>query len=258
MYRNFMIAVFVTLVSVSLSPAQEVTPTFKLRWFGQSFFQVETPRGKSIVFDPHAIPEFGRPGVKADIILCSHLHSDHTQIESVDEPKAARVFYGLEAVKQGKPADWNAVNEKVGQIQIRTVPLHHDTENGLTRGKNSAWIVEADGITFCHLGDLGHELSAAQVKAIGPVDVLMIPVGGIYTINGEQAKEVMKQLKPRLYVLPMHYSVGVQEFLQNADEFIDGQKNLKLMRETNELSFAVDEKSEAPAVVVLGFKKKVE
>jgi len=94
------------LVTVSSSPAQDAGPKLTLRWFGQSFFQLETSAGKRIVFDPHAIPEFGRPVVKADVVLCSHLHDDHTQLGAVEEPKAARVFYGLEEPKKGRPADW--------------------------------------------------------------------------------------------------------------------------------------------------------
>jgi L-ascorbate metabolism protein UlaG (beta-lactamase superfamily) len=109
---------------------------------------------------------------------------------------------------------------------------------------------------FCHLGDLGHDLSPEQVKAIGPVDVLMVPVGGIYTINGETAKKVVARIKPRLFVLPMHYGVPGYDDLLGPDEFMEDQKNPKKMPDTNELVIPADAKTpDAPAVVLLGWKK---
>ena len=121
------------------------------------------------------------------------------------------------------------------------------------RGKNSVFIVEADGLKFCHLGDLGHELTDEQVAAIGPVDVLMIPVGGIYTINGEAAKKVVAQLKPRLFIVPMHYGTKVNSDVLPIDEFLDGQKNVRKMEDSNVLEFPADLKADKPAVVVLGW-----
>src|SRR5262249_55515236 len=78
-----------------------------------------------------------------------------------------------------------------------------------------------------HLGDLGHLLTPKQLKSIGPVDVLLIPVGGVYTINGAEAKQVVEQLKPSRYILPMHYATKVFEDLLTADEFLEDQKNIK-------------------------------
>jgi L-ascorbate metabolism protein UlaG (beta-lactamase superfamily) len=235
--------------------AQEPAKAVKLRWFGQSFFQLETSPGKKVVFDPHAIPEFGRHVVEADVIVCTHLHNDHTTMAAIPEPKAARIFYGLEEVKKGRPAEWKKIDEKVGQVRVRTVGTYHDASDGLERGKNAVFVVEADGLVFCHLGDLGHDLTAAQVKAIGPVDVLMVPVGGIYTINGGQAKRVVGQLKPRRYVLPMHYGVPGYDALLPADEFLNGQPDVQKMPDTNELVIPLDAKPEKPTVVVLGWKK---
>src|SRR5438105_11530675 len=98
---------------------------------------------------------------------------------------------------------------------------------GLQRGKNTVFIIEVDGWKIVHLGDLGHLLTPKQIKAIGPVDVLMIPVGGVYTINGSEAKEVIAQLKPRQYIIPMHYAVKGFDELLPADEFLEDQKNVK-------------------------------
>jgi L-ascorbate metabolism protein UlaG (beta-lactamase superfamily) len=129
--------------------------------------------------------------------------------------------------------------------------------NGTQRGKNSVWIVEVDGLVICHLGDLGHELTADQVKAIGKVDVLMVPVGGIYTINGETAKKVVAQIKPTMYVIPMHYGVPGFDDLQGPEEFLEDQK-LKVvkMTDTNELVIPLGAKApDAPTVVQLGWRK---
>jgi L-ascorbate metabolism protein UlaG (beta-lactamase superfamily) len=253
----------------SLSSAQEPKQkTMTIRWYGQSFFQVETSAGFKFAFDPHAIPEFGRRMVKAEFVIVSHTHDDHSLIEMIDTGKvnektkepvviaAADVYRGV--IEKNNKQEWKIIDEKRGNIRIRNVATYHDTQNGMTRGKNSVFIVEVDGLTICHLGDLGHKLTDDQVKAIGKVDVLMIPVGGVYTINGEQAQTVMEQLKPRLFVLPMHYGVPGFDDLAGPQEFTEGLKNVKKMPETNELTFPIDIKPETPTVVMLGWKKAEE
>ena len=182
--------------------------TARLRWFGQSFFQLETSAGKKIVFDPHAIPEFGRNVLDADIVSARHPHNDHTQLGGDPGPEGGPTSStGWRSRRRAGRRSGRTIDEKVGQIRVRTVGTYHDPDEGHGPRQELVFVVEADGLMFCHLGDLGHELTAGQVKAIGPVDVLMVPVGGIYTINGGQAKQVVEQLKPRRYVLPMHYGV---------------------------------------------------
>lgn len=231
-----------------------------VRWYGQSFFQVEDSAGRKFAIDPHAIPAFGRVPVKADWVIVTHPHDDHSLIEMIDTGKKdariaeADVYRGVAETKGGK-LDWKPIDEKRGPFRVRNVASYHDTMNGLQRGKNSIFLVEVDGLIVCHLGDLGHELTDAQVKAIGKVDVLMVPVGGIYTINGEQAQAVVKQLKPRLFVLPMHYGVPNYDDLAGPEEFLEGQKNVKKMPTTNELTFPTDLKADAPTVVLLNWRK---
>ena len=236
-------------------PAKAVT----LRWYGQSFFQLETSAGVKVVFDPHAIPTFDAPRVPADIVLISHNHNDHNQPEVLaGPPKENDIYRGIVEPKPGRQ-EWKPYDEKRGQIRIRTLATYHDAVNGMQRGKNTVWVVEADGLVFCHLGDLGHKLTDAQVQAIGKVDVLMVPVGGIYTINGDVAKKVVAQIKPRLYVIPMHYGVPGFDDLLGPDEFLDGQTNLKKMTDTNALVVPADAKTpDAPTVVLLGWKKAEE
>ncbi len=240
-------------------PAKDGAKKLTLRYFGNSFFQLETSTGKKIIFDPHAIMAFGRPSmeINADIALLSHLHNDHTQI-GVLAGRPKDILVGITEPKPNK-TEWNIVDKKIGDIRVRTVGTFHDTTSGMQRGKVGAWIVDVDGYTFCHLGDTGHVLEAAQIKDIGPIDVLMLPVGGIYALNGEQAKKVVEQLKPRFYVLPMHYGIKDFEDLLGPDEFLDGQKNLKRMQDTNELVIPLGEKPpEKPTVVLLGWEKAPE
>ncbi|HEX4612259.1 MAG TPA: MBL fold metallo-hydrolase, partial [Urbifossiella sp.] len=214
----------------------------------------ETAGKQLVVFDPHAIPTFGTPRVSADITLISHLHNDHAQPEVLAEK--GRVFLGVTPSPDGKKTDWARVDDKVKGTRVRTVATFHDTTMGMTRGKNTAWVVEADGLVYCHLGDLGHELTPDQVKAIGPVDVLMVPVGGIFTINGEQAKHVVDQLRPKRFIVPMHYGVPGFDDLAGPEEFLGEFKGVRRMTNTNELEIPVDAKApDAPMVVLLGWKK---
>jgi L-ascorbate metabolism protein UlaG (beta-lactamase superfamily) len=168
------------------------------------------------------------------------------------------VFEGVVADPKTGRTEWKRFDEKVGQIRVRNLGTYHDAVNGMQRGKNSVWIVEVDGLVFVHLGDLGHELTADQVKAIGKVDVLMVPVGGIYTLNGDQAKKVVDQLKPRLYALPMHYGVPGYDDIQGPEEFLGEfpKRDVRQTPETNELVIPLDAKApEHLTVVQLGWKK---
>ena len=251
----FALVILPSLLTTHHSPraqAQDDEKKLKLRWYGQSMFQLETSGKKLVVFDPHMIPVFAPPRLTADITLVSHPHNDHDQVDTLKAK--GRDFYGVK-LEKGKQ-EWIAVDETIGAIKIRNIGTFHDPVNGMQRGKNAIWIVEADGLVFCHLGDLGHELTETQLKAIGKVDVLLVPVGGIYTINGDQAKAAVKAIKPRLYVLPMHYGVPDYDDVQGPDEFLGGQKNLKKMLDTNELVIPADMKADAPTVVQLGWKVK--
>lgn len=254
-----------TALLPSPTGAQEpkAAPEVKVRWLGQSFFQIESAEGRKVVIDPHAIVAFGRQSVPAEFVLVSHPHDDHALVEIIEVPAGAKQFNekdilrGVTETKTGKQ-EWKVIDEKRGTVRVRNVATYHDTVSGMQRGKNSVWVIEMNGLVLCHLGDLGHELTAEQVKAVGKVDVLMVPVGGIYTINGEQAQAVVKQLKPRLYVLPMHYGVPGFDDLAGPDEFLEGFKkdDIKKTPLSNELVIPNDLKADAPKVVMLGWKMK--
>lgn len=155
----------------------------KLTWYGHSCFLLETSSG-SVVFDPYApgsVPGVELPaGLEADSVLCSHGHSDHNWEEGVK------------------------LSGKEPSFTVRRIDSFHDKVHGIQRGKNLISVVEADGKRIVHLGDLGHKLSEKQLEAIGKPDVLLIPVGGFFTINAAEAAEIAEKLGART-VVPMHY-----------------------------------------------------
>ena len=220
-----------------------------IRWHGQSFFEIVSSDGTTIVLDPHAIENFGRQSVKADIVVCSHPHSDHTHVEVVEgKPK---VLYGVKDEKgDGRKLAWSNFDDKIKNIRLYSVGTYHDDVQGMRRGLNTVTVIEVDGFRIAHLGDLGHELSASQLKQIGEVDVLMVPIGGVYTLNGTDAKKVVEQIKPRFAIVPMHYGIkGVYEDLLTADEFLEEQENV--VKDKGELTLEVGAKPPAKPEVVL-------
>jgi L-ascorbate metabolism protein UlaG (beta-lactamase superfamily) len=226
-----------------------------IRWHGQSLFEIITSEGTRVVMDPHAIDAFGRQSVKADLVVCSHLHSDHTRLDSIDSTSKPKVLYGVKEDKSStKKYTWTNFDEKFKDVHLYSIGTYHDDEQGLKRGLNSVTVIEADGFRVVHLGDLGHKLSNDQLKSIGKdVDVLMVPIGGIYTLNGGEAKEVVAQIKPRFAIIPMHYGIKkVYEDLLTADEFLEDQSNV--VKDKDEWTLEVGAKPpEKPQIVLLNW-----
>lgn len=230
-----------------------------IRWHGQSFFEILTTKGTRIVTDPHAIEAFGRPMVKADLILMSHLHVDHTRLDAITNSKDARQINALKKGEGSRGPEWNLVDEQFKDVHVQTMGTFHDDMAGSIRGKNGVFILDVDGLRIVHLGDLGHTLGRAQLKKLGKVDVLMIPVGGVYTLNGLEAQKVVAQIKPTRYILPMHYGTRVYTELLDLEYFLDDQKmgTVQRFKTTNELS--IDPKAEPPKeplVAILNWEKR--
>ncbi len=265
--RRVILPLLALFAMAGVAPAAD--KAFTVRWLGQSFITVETPSGKVIAFDPQVMTEFERKDpIKADFVCVSHPHNDHNRVEEAvadaKDPKKVKVFQGLtsDPNKPNKPAEWSKLDEKVKvsdtvTYRFRTFGCYHDETSGLKRGKNAAFIVEADGLTFCHLGDLGHTLTEAEAKVIGKIDVLFIPIGGTYTINAETAKEVADVLKPTLYVIPVHFATdGRPESLVGPAEYLDQFKDAKKLTDTNELTIPAGAKADKVTPVLLGWEKK--
>jgi len=162
----------------------------RIKWLGHSCFKISSKNGVRIVTDPFDDNLGYRiPSVETDIVTVSHGHYDHNFVDCLDG--------NFEVID--KVGDFN-----VKGIPIRGIHTFHDDEEGSKRGENIVYTFVVDDIKVCHLGDLGHRLTPSQLEMIGDVDVLLIPVGGVYTIDAAQAAEVVKQLKPSV-VIPMHY-----------------------------------------------------
>ena len=223
----------------------------KLTWLGQSCFVLETAAGTRVVMDP--IPKgigYDLPaGLKADVVTISHEHADHNNVALVTNKP--RVIRGLTADKKG----WTKVDEKVKDVAIRSVGVYHDDKRGAERGLNTVFVFEVGGLRIAHLGDLGHLLTDEQLSAIGSVDVVLVPVGGAYTIDAYQATRVVDQLRPRLVVIPMHYRtppLTIKE-LQPVDEFLERKANV-VHEPTNTLTLTPVKQRPAVQIVVLNWK----
>ncbi len=141
--------------------------------------------------------DIGKP--TAHIVTVSHDHADHNNVAAV-RPMREKIF------SVTSPGEY-----EVGGVLITGVRTYHDKVKGAERGFNTVFVIHMDDVTFCHLGDLGHELSQAQLEAIGDVDVLFVPVGGGETIGPAEASSVIAQLEPRV-VVPIHYATGQLSF----------------------------------------------
>jgi L-ascorbate metabolism protein UlaG (beta-lactamase superfamily) len=217
----FLTVVLVVVLGIHLRGSEGGQITFK--WYGQACFLIVTSQGTKIITDPVSMGEYKLPrDIQPDVVTVSHEHFDHNQVEAV--PGKPLVIRGL---KTGEK-EVAQVETKVKDVRIFTVASCHDDSRGKERGLNAIFVFEFDGIRVAHLGDLGHILTEEQIAKIGPLDVLMIPVGGKFTIYGEDADRVIAQLEPKLVVFPMHYATAVANFLPyTGEDFTREKKNVK-------------------------------
>ncbi len=199
----------------------------EITWHGQSCFMMRTPGKTTVLMDPVAY-EIGYkpPTVKADLVTISHEHPDHNNLKMVEVAGAAAG--GAEILRGLTKDGWAEVDESVGDVHVTTVRSFHDDQQGKKFGRNAIFVFDVAGRRIVHLGDLGTPLDADQIKALGAVDVLMIPVGGHYTIDAAGANKVVAALKPRTVVFPMHYKtpqLKIRE-LVGAAEFLAGKKHV--------------------------------
>lgn len=153
-----------------------------IKWNGHACFTVITTEGTA-VFDPYApgsVPGFTMPKIEADAVFCSHGHGDHNYAEGIrlsgNEPK----------------------------FSVKRISCFHDDCAGVKRGNNLITVIGTEKITVAHFGDLGHKLTQHQLEEIGRVDIMMIPVGGFFTIDAKEAKQVCDAVGAKL-IIPMHY-----------------------------------------------------
>ena len=183
----------------------------KITWGGQSCFQISVTASRDnssdIVIDPFD-EKIGlkMPHFNADILLVTHNHPDHNNTDGV----------------KGKPflIDNPGEYEKNG-VFVQGIDSFHDDVEGKERGKNTIFVIEVEEMRFCHLGDFGQkQLTDEQLDKIGHVDILMIPVGGTYTISSSEALKVIGQIEPKI-VIPMHYALPkLSVELDDVDKFL--------------------------------------
>lgn len=198
----------------------------RIVWHGHSCFEIE---GRStIVVDPHDGKSLGikAPVARADIVLITHEHFDHN---------CARVIRGdFATIKDpGK--------RELKGVRVLGIPAFHDSSEGEKRGKVTIFKFEMDGFTFCHCGDLGHDISDQQVQTLGEVDFLFVPVGGVFTLDGEGARRLVERVRPRV-AIPMHFRYGgLSLSIQTADAFLEGLPEGRVLRVGNEVEIQSDD-----------------
>ncbi len=162
----------------------------QIKWLGHSCFYIETEAGTRVVIDPYDPPTgFQLPALAADLCLCSHGHHDHHYVEGL----------------QGEPHVIDTPGRsEFKDIKIRGLKSYHDRNRGKDRGENIIYFLEADGVRVAHCGDLGMPMDAMMMADFGKVDVLMVPVGGNYTIGAKDAWAIVQMVRPKI-VVPMHY-----------------------------------------------------
>ncbi|NLL61411.1 MAG: MBL fold metallo-hydrolase [Candidatus Atribacteria bacterium] len=210
----------------------------KIKWLGHSCFLITNQRGINILTDPFDTTlGYTMTKEKINIITISHEHYDHNNTMGI----------------KGKPTVLKgAVHRDTHKMFFKGIPSYHDGAYGKHRGINTIFVIRADEMVLCHLGDLGHLLEDVQLTEIGQVDVLFVPVGGYYTISYQQADQVIAQIKPKI-VLPMHYKTdAIKWSLDPLSVFLNKKQNIKIV-ENN--SFEIDQSSlpEETAIYVLDY-----
>jgi L-ascorbate metabolism protein UlaG (beta-lactamase superfamily) len=180
-----------------------------ISYLGQSCFKLQDklgPEGVTLVTDPFG-KELGLkvPNFEADIVTVSHQHRDHNNSGAL----RANPFV------IDTPGEYD-----IKGVMVQGIKTFHDSKNGAERGENIIYRIEIDDLTVVHLGDLGHIMTDEQLEQLDDVDILMIPVGGKYTLDAKMAVEVIGQLEPRI-VIPMHYKLsGSKIDLDPVEKFI--------------------------------------
>jgi len=200
----------------------------KIRWHGHSCFEITDD--VTLITDPHDGKSIGipAPNVEGDIILVSHDHYDHNSVKSVD--------------KEGSKIITDDRKRNISNIEIKGIKSFHDEHQGEKRGESIIYKFIIDGVAFCHLGDLGHEIDEDTIKRIGNVDILFVPVGGTFTIDAKRAWNVINSMNPKISI-PMHYKIGGLSLpIDGIDPFLEKNK-FKILKVGNEIDI---EKEDLP------------
>ncbi len=238
-------AMFVAILLSATAVAETGQPV-AVRWWGQGMVSIETMWNLRVVIDPYKLDiGYDDPKVAADLVLVTHEHGDHNNVGLVakgggEEPFVARgldengkvrvIEYTLDRLPNAERASWEpsdvaSTPPSGNAITVRSIAAWHDNNQGSERGATALFVVDVDGVRIVHCGDLGqHQLTDEQLESLnalaGGVDVLLLPVGGKYTIDGKQAMAIVEQVHPRL-VVPIHYKTDVLKIpLATSEDFL--------------------------------------
>ena len=212
----------------------------KIKWLGHASFLITSDIGVRIITDPYTPGgfglDYGEIKETADIVTVSHEHGDHNNTAAVGgNPKVVR----------------EAAPVEIKGIKFNGIPTCHDEAGGSQRGNNIIFCFEVDGIRVCHLGDLGHQLSDKESTDLGKVDILLIPVGGNFTIDAKVATKVGNKLQPKV-IIPMHYqNERCRSFpVAGVDDFLQG-KNGVSRQDASEIEFKREKLPVTTQIIVL-------
>ncbi len=213
----------------------------KIKWYGHASFLITSEEGTTIITDPYE-PGAYDGGIAyrpiedaADIVTVSHDHADHNYVQGI----------------KGDPVVVKGIGDHEAKgIMFKGYGTYHDPSGGKERGENTMFVFTVDGNTVCHAGDQGHDLTDSDAEALGPLDVLLLPIGGVFTLDPKEATEVMNLLKPKI-LIPMHYKTPGCGFpIASVDEFLEGKPSVERMG-TSEMTLDKANLPEPVHIVVL-------
>jgi L-ascorbate metabolism protein UlaG (beta-lactamase superfamily) len=190
-----------------------------VQYFGHNFFQITTDQGTKIVTDPLAPGMYPTPSLEPHAMTIGREHPNHNYVQLAHGNPL--ILRGLAA----NGAEWNRVSTKVREVSISNIPIYQNGVVGAIKG--SAFLFELETLCIVHLGDLSHTLTPEQMQQIGRVDIALLPIGGVYTMGPETAREVLQQLQPKI-AIPMHY----RNNLTVVDTFVQGLPTRRLETDT--------------------------
>ncbi|MHB8111325.1 MAG: MBL fold metallo-hydrolase [Syntrophorhabdaceae bacterium] len=212
-----------------------------IKWYGHSAFLITTSQGTRIITDPYQSGAFGgalaydKITDASDIVVSTHDHDDHNYTNDIKGTFALVNTEGTHTIKD---------------VTIEGIAAFHDQTKGSERGRNVIYIISADDLRLAHLGDLGHTLDAGTIEKMGKIDVLLIPVGGFYTIDATEASTVMDQLRPSI-TIPMHFKTEKCDFpITPVDTFTAGKQNVEMAGKTS-MEFSKASLPPRPVIIVL-------
>jgi L-ascorbate metabolism protein UlaG (beta-lactamase superfamily) len=210
----------------------------KIKYLAHSSFLITSNGNVRIITDPYNVGQglsYGPINETADIVTVSHGHSDHNNAAAIEGSPVILKEAGSRTIKG---------------IEIRSIPVYHDEAHGTKRGNNLIFCFKIDELNICHLGDLGHPLNRQELSDLGQVNVLMIPIGGFFTIDAKEADSVARSIGA-MAIIPMHYKTAKTDYpIKPVGEFMKQKKNVREVN-SSEVKFTKDTLPREAEIIVL-------